>query len=213
MKLDIVISDRKHPAWPLVSAWSQRHPEHQIRLLQGLAEATGGDRLVMVACHEIAKPEVLGRYSRCLVTHASDLPEGRGWSPAVWDVLQGKPELVLSLIEAADPVDSGGILRKFRAALRSTDLHDDITRVLGGLIIEALDFILGNPDVEAIAQTGEASWYRKRTPEDSRLDPSRSISSQFDLLRVCDPQRYPAFFELHGERFELLVRKSSRAAP
>ncbi len=211
MKIDIVITDRRHLLWSVASAWVEDHPENKIRLLQTLADADGGDVLVMLACHEIANVAVRGRYGRCLVTHASDLPEGRGWSPAVWDVLQGKDRLVVSLIEAADPVDSGRIFKKFRAPLQPTDLHDDISRALGGLIIDALDFILGNPDVEAVSQTGKPTWYRKRTPEDSRLDPQRSISSQFDLLRVCDPERYPAFFELHGERFELIVRKSSRA--
>ncbi len=210
MKLDIVISDRRHPLWSVVSAWMQQHPEHQIRLLQRLAEADGGDRLVMLACQEIAKAEVRDRYDRCLVTHASDLPEGRGWSPAVWDVLEGKDRLVLALIEAVEPVDSGHIFRKFRAPLRPTDLHDDINRALGRLIVEALDFVLQNPNAESIAQTGEPSWYRRRTPEDSRLDPARPIATQFNLLRVCDPERYPAFFELHGERFELIVRRSSR---
>lgn len=211
MKLDIVISDRMHPLWSMVFVWMQQHSEHQLRLLQQLTDADGGDRLVMLACHEIAKPEVRNQYGRCLVTHASDLPEGRGWSPAVWDVLHGKDRLVLTLIEATEPVDSGRVFRKFRAALRPTDLHDDINRVLGRLVLEALDFVLQNPNAEPIAQIGDPSWYRKRTREDSRLDPAQPIASQFNLLRVCDPERYPAFFELHGERFELIVRKASRA--
>src|SRR5579872_544524 len=210
MKLDIIISDRRHPLWSVVSAWTQQHPEHQVRLLQKLAEADGGDCLVLLACQQIARLEVRSRYGQCLVAHASDLPEGRGWSPAVWDVLQGKDRLVLALIEAADPVDAGRIFRKFRAPLQPTDLHDDISRVLGQLVIEALDFVLQYPDAKPVAQKGEPSWYRRRTPEDSRLDPAQSIASQFNLMRVCDPERYPAFFELHGERFELIVRKASK---
>jgi methionyl-tRNA formyltransferase len=210
MKLDILISDRRHPLWPVVNAWAARHPEHQVRLLQRLAEAGSGDYLVMVACQEIAKPELRDRYRRCFVTHASDLPEGRGWSPAVWDVLQGRERLVLALIEAAEPVDSGRIFGKFQAPVRPTDLHDDISRVVGELVVQALEFILQNPNTQPTPQSGQPTWHRKRIPEDSRLDPAQSIASQFNLLRVCDPERYPAFFELHGERFELIVRKSSR---
>jgi methionyl-tRNA formyltransferase len=210
MKVDIVISDRKHPLLPTLSAWAQHHPEHSVGIVHELAEAGGGDCLVMVACQEIAKPAIRDRYRRCVVTHASDLPEGRGWSPAVWDILQGKGRIVLTLLEASEPVDSGQVFRKFQAPVRRTDLYDDINRILGELVLHALDFILGNPDAGSTPQEGEPSWYRRRTPEDSRLDPSQSIVSQFDLLRVCDPERYPAFFELFGERFELIVRKSSR---
>jgi methionyl-tRNA formyltransferase len=210
MNVDIVISDHKHPLWSVVSAWARSRPERQIHMLQELAQAGGGDSLIMVACKEIAKPEVRNRYRRCFVTHASDLPEGRGWSPAVWDILRGQDRLVLALIEAADPVDSGRVFQKFRAPVQPTDLHDDISRALGKLVVCALDFVLANPNAEPVSQTGEPTWYRKRTPEDSRLDPAQSIESQFNLLRVCDAERYPAFFELHGERFQLIIQKSSR---
>lgn len=50
-------------------------------------------------------------------------------------------------------------------------------------------------------------YYRRRTPEDSRLDPELPIAQQFDLLRICDPDRYPAFFELHGHRYRLRLEK------
>jgi methionyl-tRNA formyltransferase len=210
MKIDIVISDRKHPLWTAVSNWADRNQDHQINVLNQLAQADGGDFLVMVACHEIAKPAVRGRYRRSFVTHASDLPEGRGWSPAVWDVLEGKDRIVLTLIEATDQVDAGGVFHKSRASVKPTDLHDDINRILGELVLGALDFILENPDIEPVPQTGNPTWHLKRNPANSELDPSRSIASQFNLLRVCDPDRYPAFFELFGERFELIIRQSSR---
>jgi methionyl-tRNA formyltransferase len=47
------------------------------------------------------------------------------------------------------------------------------------------------------------TYHRRRTPEDSRLDPHQSIASQFDLLRICDPDRYPAFFDFRGRRYRL----------
>jgi methionyl-tRNA formyltransferase len=210
MKIDVVISDRRHPLWPAVADWAAERPAHQIAILDKLTDANGGDCLVMVACHEVARPATRSRYGRCFVTHASDLPEGRGWSPVIWDILQGKDRIVLSLIEAADPVDSGAIFQKFDAPVKPTDLHDDINKTLSRLVIRALDFVLQNPDATPQRQEGEASWYRRRGPDDSRLDPSQSIASQFNLLRVCDPSRFPAFFELFGERFEVVIRKSPK---
>jgi len=55
------------------------------------------------------------------------------------------------------------------------------------------------------------SYYRRRTPDDSRLDPSRSIAEQFDLLRVADPQRFPAFFDLRGHRYVVRIEKAGAA--
>ena len=103
MKIDVVISDRRHPLWPVVAVWAAARPDHQIAILDRLVDAGGGDCLVMVACHEIAALATRRRYRRCFVTHASDLPRGRGWSPVVWDVLEGKDRIVLSLVEATDP--------------------------------------------------------------------------------------------------------------
>jgi methionyl-tRNA formyltransferase len=52
------------------------------------------------------------------------------------------------------------------------------------------------------------TYYRKRIPEDSRIDPCGSIAGQFDLLRVADPERYPAFFDFRGHRYEIRLIKS-----
>ena len=55
-------------------------------------------------------------------------------------------------------------------------------------------------------QQGDASHYRRRRAADSELDPQRSLAEQFNLLRVVDNQRYPAFVELRGRCYELQVR-------
>ena len=51
------------------------------------------------------------------------------------------------------------------------------------------------------------TYFKRRSPLDSRLNPEKGIKDQFDSIRVCDPLRYPAFFEMHGERFKLIIEK------
>ena len=53
----------------------------------------------------------------------------------------------------------------------------------------------------------EPSYYRRRIPADSQIDPRQSIDNQFDKIRVCDPNRFPAFFELNGKKYKLLLEK------
>lgn len=50
----------------------------------------------------------------------------------------------------------------------------------------------------------EASW-PKRSAKDSELDPHQSIAQQFDLIRICDSVRYPAFFKFRGREYELQI--------
>ncbi len=47
----------------------------------------------------------------------------------------------------------------------------------------------------------------RRTPADSQVDPLQSITSQFDRIRVCDPNRFPSFIELHGKKYKLILEK------
>jgi len=54
----------------------------------------------------------------------------------------------------------------------------------------------------------EASYYKKRTPNDSEIDPTKSLIDQFDLIRVCDPNRFPAFFELNGVKYKIILEKA-----
>src|SRR5690606_20519327 len=63
-------------------------------------------------------------------------------------------------------------------------------------------------EVVPTPQRGVPTYYRKRTPEDSRIDPSKPLMESFNLLRVADPERYPAFFEMHGRRFKIRIERA-----
>jgi methionyl-tRNA formyltransferase len=76
--------------------------------------------------------------------------------------------------------------------------------------VELMDFavrefgqILPVPQDPSVGPT----YHPKRTPADSQIDPSHSIASQFDKIRVCDPDRFPAFFELRGKKYKLILEK------
>ena len=44
-----------------------------------------------------------------MVLHVSDLPRGRGWSPYIWELINGATFIKVSLIEAKEEVDAGQI--------------------------------------------------------------------------------------------------------
>ncbi len=61
--------------------------------------------------------------------------------------------------------------------------------------------------VVPVKQIGEPTYYRKRSPSDSELSWDKTLGEQFNLLRVCDPERYPAFFRADGHRYSVTIRK------
>ena len=58
-----------------------------------------------------------------------------------------------------------------------------------------------NPSV----QNGKSSFYPKRSPKDSKLDTKKTIEEQFNLLRVCDNDRYPAYFIFKDKKYLIKI--------
>ena len=204
-KVSVVCSSREHPIFPVMEAWSFRNGAG---LFERIADAPDSDFLFLVSCGEIASKQARSRFRHCLVLHASDLPDGRGWSPHVWHILNGVEELTVSLLSADDPVDSGAIWHQKRIPLNGTELCDEVNDRLFAAEVELMDWALTNCDHTApVDQDGEPSYFRQRTPEDSHVSPEQTLAEIFDLLRVADPVRYPAFFEHRGQKYALDLRK------
>lgn len=206
LAVTVVCSDRRNHIWPRLEMWCVKNG---YRLVQKKADATGGHLLLLVSCTEIVEREVRDRYLRTLVIHESDLPAGRGWSPFAWQILEGRSEIVISLIDAADKVDAGGILVQQVVRLEGHELSAEINEKRDSLRLALCQWAVENfRSAAPVEQFGTPTYYKRRTPADSRIDPDRSLAEQFDLLRICEP-RFPAFFELRGHRYEIELRKAA----
>lgn len=211
MRISLLCSDPQHPVNEYLQRWiAAQHGNHQIELVRKKSELSGGDLLFLISCSEIVSAEDRSAYGVALVLHASDLPRGRGWSPHIWQLIEGTDEITLSLLEAADKVDSGRVWKKLRFPVPKHALWDEINSRLFEAEIQLIDYAVrefGSIRPTAQDSSIEPTYYPRRSPADSRIDPSQSITSQFDRIRVCDPNRFPAFFELHGKRYKLILEK------
>ena len=210
MKVTVLCSDISHPVNSYLNRWmSSVSEDFSVELVRKKQDCTSGDILFLVSCSEIISKEEREKYDNCLVLHASALPEGRGWSPHVWQLIEGAAGITLSLIEADDHVDSGCIWKQIYLPVPSDALWNEINDLLFRAEIELINFAIENFDkVKPIEQPLEsASYFRKRTPQDSKIDPTKTIAEQFDLIRVCDPDRFPAYFEHRGCRYLMKLEK------
>ena len=183
LQISVVCSTPTHPVFAYLREWG-RYDE----LCTSIRELSGGDILFLVSCTEIVPASVRALFRKTLVLHASNLPHGRGWSPHIWQLIEGRDELTLSLLEAEDPVDTGDIWKTTQLSFTGTELHHEINHALFRAELELMDWAIDHfSDVVPRRQSGTTSYYPRRTPEDSRIDPDLSIAEQFDLLRVSDP--------------------------
>ena len=211
MQISLLCSDELHPVNEYLQRWiASQQNSHHIELVRKKSDLSGGDVLFPISCNEIVGAVDRAAYRATLVLHASDLPRGRGWSPHIWELIGGADEITLSLIEAEDKVDSGCIWKKLKFPVPKHALWDEINALLFDTEIELIDYAVNN--FESISPTPqdssiEPTYYQRRSPVDSQIDPTQSISSQFDRIRVCDPNRFPAFFELYGKKYKLTLEK------
>ena len=211
MRISVICSDAVHPINSHLENWAAKQSGKSIvEIVRRKRELQGGDILFLVSCTELLTTADLQAYRVVLVLHASDLPDGRGWSPHIWQIIGGGEKIVLTLLEASEPVDSGRIWKKTTIPVPRHALWDEINELLFAAEIELMDFAIERCGLIAPIDQPDGSagtYYARRTPQDSRLDIEKSISDQFDLMRVCDPNRFPAFFEIHGHRYAIRLEK------
>lgn len=167
-----------------------------------------GDILCLVSCEKIFRNLELNHTN--IVVHESDLPKGKGWSPVSWQVLEGINSIPVTLFEANKDIDSGIIYFQDFIELDGLELLDEI-KTKQGLITNRLieKFIASYPVIKGRKQVGKSTFYKKRTSKDSELDINKTIKEQFNLLRIVDNKRYPAYFTINGKKYTLKINKNN----
>ena len=183
---------------------------HCISWVHSPYEVPDGDFCFILSCSEVVKADVLNRNNHSLVVHESDLPKGRGWSPISWQVLEGENTIPVTLFEATDKVDSGVVYMKREITLNGDELVDELRKKQASVTIDLCkEFVARYPDImgSSQSQTITPSYYPKRTPADSMLDPNKTLAEQFNLLRIVDNKSYPAYFDWLDQRYYLKIGK------
>ena len=165
------------------------------------------DVLFILSYHKIIESDYLKKNKHNLVIHESDLPEGKGWAPLFWQILEGKNEIIFSMFEAGDGIDNGDIYIKEKLTLTGYELNEELRKKQAELIIKMCLQFINNYEKysQPKIQQGVESFYPKRTSKDSELDINKTIKEQFDLLRIVSNKDYPAFFEMDGKKYSIKI--------
>lgn len=211
LKIEILCSSPEHPVNAWLGRWIEaRSVRDSVRLIHDKSQISSGDLLFLIAVPELIDVPTLDRFAHNAVIHSSDLPEGRGWSPQVWAILEGAREIVVSGLMAAEAVDSGPIWTKQTVKIPPHYVYDEINAALFETwcnVMTAICDMVEKGEPPTPQEDRPATYWSRRTPENSALDPYDTIANQFDLLRVCDPDRYPAYFDLLGYTYEIRLER------
>ena len=207
MRITLVTDNPKSWIIPYVKKLKLRlSRQHKVHWVTRHDEISRGDLAFFLACEKIVKPEILRLHKHNLVVHESKLPQGRGWSPLTWQILEGKNVIPISLFEAEEAVDSGRIYLQKKMRFQGHELVEELRQAQGAATVAlVLEFVRGYPRIKGRKQNGKASYYPRRRAKDSELDIGRPLKKQFNLLRVVDNERYPVFFRYKGQKYILKI--------
>ena len=183
---------------------------HDVNIIYNKKDIKNGDLLFLLSCSNILSKNDLKKNKHNLVIHPSKLPEGRGGAPLIWKILEGKNRIWFTLFEANENIDEGDVYYQEPLEYKGYELSDEIRYKQTMMVFKLVKkFINEYPNQKKMPQVGLHSHTRPRTPEDSELDINKSLSEQFNLLRVVDNNRYPAFFIFNNHKYILKIYKDN----
>jgi methionyl-tRNA formyltransferase len=147
--------------------------------------------------------------------HDSLLPAYAGFSPLIWALVNGEKEVGVTAHMMDGELDAGDIVlqRSVEVGPRdtTTDLFHKTVGMIGPITIDGLALIESGKTEWTKQDRGKASFFHKRSLEDSRIDWNWPAEDLDRLVRAqCDP--YPNAFTFHqGKRIRITTASVSEA--
>lgn len=175
--------------------FTEKQEEYDFKISHDPCTITNQDIVFILSYTKILNSNFLEANQLNLVLHESKLPEGKGFAPVQWQILDGCNRIPISLIIASSAFDSGDVVFRSEFILDGTELYDEIRRKQAiGTLDTIVKFLNIYPNFFKEKQSGGESFYPKRYPNDSKLNINDTLKEQFNLLRVCNNEEWPAFF-------------------
>jgi methionyl-tRNA formyltransferase len=189
---------------------NQRFEElgHSSVFIQDKDEMEIGDVCFLLSCSKILPDNYLVYHKHNIVIHASDLPEGKGFSPLQWQILEGKDCIILTLFDAVKELDAGDFYTKEELCFEGHELLDELQGKMGVKINQMAErFIKNYSDLSPSKQSGDSTYYKKRTVKDDEIDPYKSIVEHFNHFRIANNNNYPLYFKYKGFKYNIKIEK------
>ena len=181
---------------------------HSAVFITDSSEIKNGDICFLLSCTKLVSKETLDKNKYNIVVHASDLPKGKGFSPLQWQVAQGQNDITLTLFEVVEEMDAGPYYFKESISFDGHELLVELREKMALKIIDmCLRFVSGPEEFKPKNQTGESTYFKRRTFKDDELDVNLSIAEQFNHFRIADNDNYPIFFKMNGHRYTLKIER------
>jgi methionyl-tRNA formyltransferase len=168
------------------------------------------DLVFPLAYTKILSENFLNNNKLTLIVHASKLPKDKGFAPVQNQILRNKKKIFVSLIKADKKVDSGNLFLTDHFILKGHELFEEIRYLQAMACFKIIsEFLNRFPRAKSVPQVGKSNFNRKRKVSDSKLNINKSIKTQFNLLRICDNDQWPAYFIYKNNKYTLKICRNN----
>lgn len=207
-KLDAAVARLRPLSCPIVEAERSTLPS----VLRDLA----GGPLLSIGFPMIVPAELLEHFAPALNIHPTLLPQYRGPTTAAYVLLNDEKESGSTVHLMTQEMDRGAIVAQSRVALHAFDTIRSLQRKVYAnepqLVIEALRALSDGKPPKPQDESRASEYPKRRTPEDSEVDPTRSLEQLFNEIRACDPDDFPAFFYHRGQKVCIRLWRADKPA-
>ena len=152
------------------------------------------DLLLVVAYGLLLTPKILAKPKYgCINIHASLLPRWRGAAPIQRAIEAGDIETGITIMQMDKDLDTGDILKQISCPINNDDtsgiLHDRIANISAENINDILAEIVGNKFILINQDNSKATYAKKITKHEAKLDWKKSAIELERKIRAYNP--YP----------------------
>ena len=147
-------------------------------------------------------PDDILTAAECVCFHMTDVPYGRGGSPLQNLIVRGHSETKITALRMVAEMDAGPVYMKRPLSLEGA-AHEIFARSAEAVFSMIGDIAAQEP--VPVPQEGEPVIFPRRSPGQSKLSESASLSELHDHIRMLDAEGYPNAFLDYG-RFRVSFR-------
>ena len=148
-----------------------------------------------------------------LNVHASLLPRYRGAAPVHRAVMAGERETGITIMRVVKALDAGPMLATARRPIgpdeTSDEIEHDLARIGAGLAVTTIERLLAGGLVEAARDEAGATYARRLTKDEGRVDWAWSAGQIHNLIRGLHP--WPHAFTFLDRQRVILLRSTASA--
>jgi methionyl-tRNA formyltransferase len=212
IELPLVVTHRDDPAenrwYASVAEFARKHglpvfEDVKIEILEKQIAPIKPDLIFSFYYRSMLPASILKLASRgAFNMHGSLLPKYRGRAPLNWAILKGETETGATLHEMLEKPDAGRIVDQQAIPIGADETAVEVFAKLTDAAVTVLkrniqNLVAGKATLRS-QDLAKGSYYGRRTPQDGRIDWSRSAAEIHNLVRAVAPPFPGAFCDFEG---------------